>query len=113
KLEEVDRYMLHQLQNLIASVKESYEAYDFQEVSQKVHNYVAVDLSAFYLDFAKDILYIEAADNDRRRSIQTVYYETLVALVKLLNQIISHPAEEVCEYIHQVDAKYVELTYMQ
>lgn len=112
KLEEVDRYMLHQLQNLIASVKESYEAYDFQEVSQKIHNYVAVDLSAFYLDFAKDILYIEAADNNRRRSIQTVYYETLVALVKLLSPIIPHTAEEVWEHIHHVDAKYVQLTDM-
>src|SRR5690625_5271315 len=112
KCEQLDRYMLQQLQNLIASVKESYEAYDFQEVSQKIHNYVAVDLSAFYLDFAKDILYIEAADNNRRRSIQTVYYETLVALVKLLSPIIPHTAEEVWEHIHHVDAKYVQLTDM-
>src|SRR5690625_2489984 len=70
-LEEVDRYMLYRLQQLVRNVKESYDKYDFQNVSQAIHNYITIDLSAFYLDFAKDILYIEASDDRRRRSIKT------------------------------------------
>ncbi|MEI3608223.1 isoleucine--tRNA ligase [Pseudogracilibacillus sp. SO10305] len=111
-LEEVDRYMLYRLQQLVRNVKESYDKYDFQNVSQAIHNYITIDLSAFYLDFAKDILYIEAADHPRRRSIQTVYYETLVSIVQLLTPIIPHTTEEIWEHINGVEAKYVQLTDM-
>ena len=111
-LEEVDRYMLHRLQQLIKNVKDNYDAYDFADVSHEIHNYITIDLSAFYLDFAKDILYIEAADDHRRRSIQTVYYETLVSIVQLLTPIIPHTTEEVWEHINGVEADYVQLTDM-
>src|SRR5699024_5351804 len=111
-LEEVDKYMLHRLQALIKDVKSSYDQYDFASVSNAIHNYFAVDLSAFYLDFAKDILYVEHADHPRRRSIQTVYHETVVALVKLLSPIIPHTTEEVWEHIAGVEATYAQLTDM-
>src|SRR5699024_8231438 len=48
-LEEVDQYMLHRLQSLIKQVKASYDDYDFADVTQDIHNYIASDLSAFYL----------------------------------------------------------------
>ena len=109
-LEEVDRYMLHRLQALVSNAKNNYDNYDFADVFHDIHNYLSIDLSAFYLDFAKDILYIEAENNHKRRSIQTVYYETLVSIVKLLTPIIPHTTEEVWEYISGVDAEYVQLT---
>ena len=111
-LEEVDQYMLVRLQQIIENVRKNYDAYDFADVSQEIHNFIAGDLSAFYLDFAKDILYIEHEDHPRRRSIQTVYYETLVSLVKLLAPIIPHTAEEVWEQIPGTDNEYVQLTDM-
>src|SRR5699024_952191 len=70
------------------------------------------ELSAFYLDFAKDILYIEAENNKRRRAIQTVYYETIVNLVKLIAPILTHTAEEVWSHIPDTKEKYVQLTDM-
>src|SRR5699024_8224802 len=82
ELEEVDLYMYHRHQKLIENVRSCYDKYDFSAVYHAVHDYCAVDLSSFYMDFAKDILYIEAGDNHRRRSIQTVYYDTLVTLVQ-------------------------------
>lgn len=109
-MEEVDRYMLHRLQNLLAGVRESYDKYEYSPIYSQIHNFCAVDLSSFYLDFAKDILYIEAADNHRRRSIQTGYYEILTTLVKLLTPIIPHTADEVWEYIPGVEAESVQLT---
>jgi len=112
KLQGVDRYMLYRLQNLIKKVRVSYDTYDFATVFQEIHNYIAIDLSAFYLDFAKDVLYIEAENDERRRSIQTVCYETLVALTKMLNPIIPHTTEEIWEYINDVEAEYVQLTDM-
>ncbi|HLS61241.1 MAG TPA: isoleucine--tRNA ligase [Virgibacillus sp.] len=109
-LEEVDLYMFYRLQNLISDVRESYENYEFSEVYHAIHDFCAGDLSSFYLDFAKDVLYIEEENNSRRRSIQTVYYDTIVTLVKLISPIIPHTAEEVWEFIPGVEADYVQLT---
>src|SRR5699024_6020436 len=66
----------------------------------------------FYLDFAKDILYIEAADHPKRRSMQTVLHETIVSIVKLLSPIIPHTTEEVWEHINGVEEEYVQLSDM-
>ncbi|MGX4669156.1 isoleucine--tRNA ligase [Cerasibacillus sp. JNUCC 74] len=110
ELEEVDKYMLHRFKKLVTDVRHSYENYEFSPVFHQIHNFCAVDLSSFYLDFAKDILYIEAAANKRRRSIQTGYYEILTALVKLLTPIIPHTADEVWEYIPETEEESVQLT---
>ncbi|HLQ73949.1 MAG TPA: isoleucine--tRNA ligase [Bacillota bacterium] len=109
-LQEVDLYMLDRLQTILTDVRSAYDRYDFSAVYQKIHDFCAVELSSFYLDFAKDVLYIESQDNERRRSIQTVYYDTLVTLVKLIAPIIPHTAEEVWEHIPNTEADYAQLT---
>ncbi|MFC2950181.1 isoleucine--tRNA ligase [Virgibacillus sediminis] len=110
ELEEVDRYMLHRLQQLLTNVRESYERYEYSPIFHQIHNFCTIDLSSFYLDFAKDVLYIESKDHKRRRSIQTGYYEILTTLVKLLAPIIPHTTDEVWEYIPGVEAESVQLT---
>ncbi|GAA0299269.1 isoleucyl-tRNA synthetase [Gracilibacillus halotolerans] len=112
QLEEVDRYMLVRLQQVIDKVRKAYDNYDFSTVYQTVHHFCAIELSSFYLDFAKDILYIEAKDNVRRRSIQTVYYEIVTALTKLMSPILTHTMEEVWRHIPGVEEDYVQLTDM-
>ncbi|MYL42328.1 isoleucine--tRNA ligase [Virgibacillus salexigens] len=110
ELEEVDKYMLHRLKKLVTEVRNNYDNYEFSPIFHQIHNFCAVDLSSFYLDFAKDILYIEAANNQRRRSIQTGYFEIVTALVKLLTPIIPHTTEEIWEYIPGAEAESVQLT---
>jgi isoleucyl-tRNA synthetase len=61
------------------------------------------------LDFAKDILYIEAADQQVRRSIQTVLYESLLTLTKLVTPILPHTADEVWAYIPGMKEESVQL----
>ncbi|WP_246940133.1 isoleucine--tRNA ligase [Bacillus pinisoli] len=112
QLREVDLYILVKLNKLIDKVKKSYESYDFAAVYHAVHNFCTIELSSFYLDFAKDILYIEAADQSDRRSIQTVLYESLLSLTKLVAPILSHTADEVWEYIHGVEEESVQLVDM-
>src|SRR5690625_1257279 len=112
ELNELDRYMLVKLQQVINKVLKAYEKYDFSTVFNLVHQFSSQELSAFYLDYAKDILYIEPEDSMHRRSIQTVYYETMLALVKLITPIITHTAEEVWTHIPGQEEKYVQLTDM-
>ncbi|MFC3882652.1 isoleucine--tRNA ligase [Bacillus songklensis] len=112
ELRDVDRYMLVKLNKLIAKVRKSYDTYDFAAIYHAVNNFCTIDLSAFYLDFAKDVLYIESANNEERRSIQTVLYETLVSLTKLVSPILSHTADEVWSHIPNVKEESVQLVDM-
>lgn len=90
-----DKYMMNELSKFIKNVINAYESYNFQEVYKLVNNYVSFTLSNFYLDFTKDILYIEKKDSKVRRSVQTVLFDVLNALVKLLNPILPYTSEEV------------------
>ncbi|MGG6432130.1 isoleucine--tRNA ligase [Anoxybacillus sp. D401a] len=112
ELREVDRYMLIKLNRLIDKVKQAYETYEFATIYHEVNNFCTVDLSAFYFDFSKDVLYIEAANSHERRSIQTVLYDTLVALTKLVAPILPHTADEVWSYIPHVKEESVQLVDM-
>jgi isoleucyl-tRNA synthetase len=100
---EIDQYMINALNKTIEKVLLAYENYKFEEVYRIVLTYMTNELSAFYLDFTKDIIYIEAMNSFERRSIQTVFYENLFALVRLLSPILPFTTEEV--YSHMTDDK--------
>lgn len=107
---EVDRYMLAKLSDLTKHVRASYDKYEFADVYSAILSFCSVELSAFYLDFGKDILYIEAADHPARRSIQTAYYEIVKALLQMLAPILAHTTEEAWSYIPGEKAESVQLT---
>lgn len=109
KMFEVDQFMMCKLNELVKEVHESYNKYEFDEVYRNVLNFITNELSAFYLDFTKDILYIEAEDSLERRSIQTVLYNTLYSLITLLTPIIPHTTEEVYQYL---PGKKLESVYL-
>lgn len=112
ELREVDQYMLVRLNKLIKNVTTSYEEYEFANIYNNINNFCTLDLSAFYLDYAKDILYCEAPNNKERRAIQTVLYDVLFSLTKLVSPILSHTADEVWAYIPNVKEESVQLTDM-
>ena len=107
-----DQYFYARFNKLVADIKAAYDVYDFQAVNKLVINFINVDLSAFYLDFAKDILYVEAPKGHARRSLQTVLYKVLVDLDKLLLPILPHTAEEIFEYLEHEEGDFAYLTEM-
>lgn len=107
-LRSVDQYMVVRFNRLVDTILKGYQNYEFSTIYQSVINFCTVDLSQFYLDFAKDVLYIEQADNYERRAMQTVIYDILVKLTKLLNPILWHTTEEVWKYLKEEEA-YVQL----
>ncbi|EHD0963149.1 isoleucine--tRNA ligase [Staphylococcus pseudintermedius] len=109
---EVDRYILNRLREFTAGTLDHYESFDYLNIYQEVQNFINVELSNFYLDYGKDILYIEEKNAHKRRSMQTVLFEILVNMTKLLTPIIPHTAEEVWSHIEQVDEESVHLTNM-
>ena len=73
---------------------------------------VRLDLSAFYFDFAKDVFILKQRINMIVVAIQTVLYESLLALTKLVSPILSHTADEVWSFIPAVQEESVQLTDM-
>ena len=99
QMDEIDRWALMRLGELIARVRRAYEEYQFHVVFHTAHNFCAVDLSALYLDIIKDRLYTRAPDDPGRRASQTVCFEMLTALARILAPILSFTADEVWTYI--------------
>ncbi|EOA7329347.1 isoleucine--tRNA ligase [Enterococcus hirae] len=110
ELRSVDKYMTIRLNEVIKEIREEgYEKYNFMHIYRTVMNFLTVDLSAFYLDFAKDVVYIESENDYQRRCMQTVFYQTAVALTKLLTPIIPHTAEEIWSFLKE-EEEFVQLS---
>ncbi|MEO1692345.1 MAG: isoleucine--tRNA ligase [Cyanobacteria bacterium J06631_6] len=94
-LPELDKYMLHRMTEVFAEVTEAYESYQFFRFFQAIQNFCVVDLSNFYLDIAKDRLYISSLNSFRRRSCQTVLAIAIENLAKAIAPVLSHMAEDI------------------
>jgi isoleucyl-tRNA synthetase len=95
ELTELDRWALHKLEELKVKVNKSYEKYEFYNLLQDINYFAGVDMSAFYLDILKDRLYVTGKTSKDRRAAQTVMYEVLVALTKMISPILTFTAEEI------------------
>lgn len=110
-LRSVDQYMEVKLNDLIKDCIAAYDKFDFTDVFKKVFKFISNDLSAFYLDFAKDVLYIDGQDSHARRSMQTVIYDAAVKLAKILTPILPHTMEEIWGFLKEPE-DYVQLANM-
>ncbi|PKM81664.1 MAG: isoleucine--tRNA ligase [Firmicutes bacterium HGW-Firmicutes-14] len=100
---ELDRWALLKLEKLVKRVLEAYRNYEFHMVYHAVHNFCAVDMSAFYLDIIKDRVYTSVPSSPARRAAQTVMYEIVLSLVRLLTPILAFTSEEIWRYVPAVD----------
>ena len=94
EMPELERWVLHRLAELDKTVREKIEVYDFHDLSVAIHNFCAVELSAFYFDVRKDSLYCDAVTSVRRRSVRTVMEHLLSTLTAWLAPILCFTAEE-------------------
>ncbi|GAA6113625.1 isoleucine--tRNA ligase [Apilactobacillus apinorum] len=110
-MKSADKYMMVRLNQFIKDIKTDYDNYDFLSLNRRLLSFINADLSAFYLDFAKDILYIYAEDSIERRSMQTVLYQAAVALTKLMTPVLPHTAEEIWPFLSE-EEEFVQLSEM-
>ncbi len=94
ELPELERWVLHRLWELDGTIRRAIEDYDFHTLSTALHNFCAVDLSAFYFDIRKDSLYCDRPDDPRRRAVRTVLDILFDHLTVWLAPILCFTAEE-------------------
>lgn len=113
EMEEIDRWALHRLEEIIQRVREAYNQYHFHLAFFTLYNFCTVDLSALYLDVLKDRLYTSKADSRKRRSAQSAMYCILDAMIRLLAPILSFTAEEIWLSLPPYDGREVSVHLTQ
>ncbi|MCI8541339.1 MAG: isoleucine--tRNA ligase [Erysipelotrichaceae bacterium] len=99
-LRESDQYMIVLLNELNEKVQKAYQEYRFADATSLMANLMTNELSAYYLDYTKDILYIEQKNSLRRRQVQSVLYHALNVLLRLWAPILVHTTEEINDHFH-------------
>jgi len=110
-LDAVDKYMMVSLNDMARKVIDAYDNYDYVMASSTMTNFMTNELSSYYCDFAKDILYCDRLDSSRRRKIQSVLYKATEYLVKLWSPILAFTCDEVWSHFNSNEADSVHYTH--
>ena len=105
---KVDEYILAKLNRLVRVCRTSFDKYDFSSATSEIFNFCSSDLSSFYLDISKDVLYCEAKDSIRRQQTQTVLYKVGETLLRILNPILPFTMDEFNKNLPGSRAKNVQ-----
>jgi len=95
----LDRWMLNRTAEVVDEITYAFSNFEFSKFFQTIQNFCVVDLSNFYLDIAKDRLYVSAKSDFRRRSCQTVLALVIEKLSGLIAPVLCHMAEDIWQNI--------------
>lgn len=111
-LRPVDQYVINSLYKLVKNVENNFENWDFHLFYSNVYNF-CVDLSSFYLDIIKDVLYTYPPDSLDRRSIQTTLWELLINLSKILAPVLTFTSEEIWQHCRLISKDLSESVQLE
>ena len=103
-MEELDKWALTKLNDLIQVCRKAYLDYEFHTVAHAINDFCVVELSSFYLDIIKDRLYCEAKDGLRRRSAQSALFIIVDTLAKLFAPILAYTCDEIWQAMPHRDS---------
>ena len=114
-MEELDKWALTKLGQLVAQCRKAYNNYEFHFVTHAINDFCVVELSSFYLDIIKDRLYCEDATGNRRRSAQTALFLIVDAMAKVFAPILAFTCDEIWQsmpHLASDDARNILLNQM-
>ena len=94
KMTEVDQWAMSRTHKALARITQAYETYQFCQAIHQIYDFCVNDLSSFYLDILKDRMYTYSSNSLERRSSQTVFFEILTVLCKVLAPTLVFTSEE-------------------
>ena len=111
-LEVIDTFIVEKMNKVTENCIYAYDHYDFNSVINEITNFMSVDLSSFYLDLTKDILYCDEFDSVRRRQVQTVLNYCLNNLVRLLAPVLPFTTDEIYGLMAEKEVECAQLLDM-
>ncbi len=109
-LEAVDQYILVKLDDVVKEVRRAVMDYDYLACNKALMNFMVNELSSYYCDFTKDILYCNDTEDRRRRQVQSVYWICCDKLVRLWAPFLVYTMEEVWQHFNDTSEKSVHNT---
>lgn len=103
ELSQLDRYILLKLEKLRSRCTNGLDEYEFHQPMTLIHQFCDNELSSFYIDVSKDMLYADPENADSRRSIRAVMWETLRTLTIMMSPVLSFTAEEIWQQMRVMD----------
>ena len=98
-LPELEQLMLHKIYSLNLRFKGYFQNYDFHNLYKELLNFCTVDLSAFYFDIRKDVLYCDSLESKKRKSTLTLLNIIVNSLLKWFAPILVFTTEEIYQLI--------------
>ena len=99
ELSLIDHYILAEEERVKNKALDSYDHYDFSSAVNAIIAFLGNDLSSFYLDMAKNVLYCDALSSQRRKAVEAVLFHCCYELCLLLNPVLPFTMEEVYSYL--------------
>ena len=109
EMPELERWVLHRLWEMDRDIRRDCENFNFHGIFTALHNFCAVELSAFYFDVRKDSLYCDPKSAARRRAARTVLDLVFECLTAWLAPFLCFTADEAWLQRNPGDAGSVHL----
>jgi len=111
-LDELEQYILHKLSKIDKSIKDNLKNYNFHKLSKELLNFCTLDLSSFYFDIRKDVLYCDSLNSKKRKDCIIVLNIILESLLKWFAPILAFTTEEIYSLINIKNESIHELHFV-
>ena len=106
---ELEKYILNKLYFLDKSVKSNLKNYNFHKLYRELLNFCTLDLSSFYFDIRKDVLYCDDLNSKKRKECVIVLNIILDCLLKWFAPILVFTTDEIFDLLNK-DKGSIHLT---
>ena len=113
KLDELEQYILHKLYEVDKSVKNNLKNYNFHKLSKELLNFCTLDLSSFYFDIRKDVLYCNSLNSKKRKNCVIILNIILESLLKWYAPILAFTTDEIYNLINTKDESIHEKEFVK
>ena len=113
ELDELEQYILHKLYLISNSVTENLKSYNFHKLYKELLNFCALDLSSFYFDIRKDVLYCDSLNSKKRKNCVTVLNIILESLLKWFAPILVFTTEEIYSLVNKKNESIHENSFVK
>ena len=109
ELPDLEKYILHRVYLINKNFYNYFNSYNFHNLYKELLNFCTVELSAFYFDIRKDLLYCDPLDSKKRSNCILVLNIILNCLLKWFAPILSFTTEEIYRLINKEEENSIHL----
>ena len=111
-LDELELYILHRIFHINNSIKNNLKIYNFHKMYKELLNFCTLDLSSFYFDIRKDVLYCDSLTSKKRKNCVIVLNIILESLLKWFAPILVFTTDEIFSLINNAGKNIHEHTFV-